>query len=86
MAHISLIPAHRAGPELSEAYGYVNRRWQMRAAPPMAIQIVQCFSHRPALLRAVADGYFYAGWCGTLPRTARETVAVMVSRENDCFY
>lgn len=86
MPRIELIPAHRASPELRNAYRHANRQWQMAGAPPIGIQIARCFCHRPHLLRAIADGYHYFGWCGTLPRTVRETVAVMVSRENDCFY
>jgi alkylhydroperoxidase family enzyme len=86
MARLDLIPARRASRELREAYRYVNGRWRMMGAPAVAIQISAALSHRPGLLRAVGDGYYYAGWCGTLPRTVRELVAVLVSRENDCFY
>jgi alkylhydroperoxidase family enzyme len=47
---------------------------------------MQCFSHRPNLLVAAAEGYRYAGWGGELPRATRELVALLVSRETDCFY
>jgi len=52
----------------------------------IAPQIMQSFSHRPNLLLAAAEGYRYAGWGGRLPRATRELVALLVSRENDCFY
>jgi alkylhydroperoxidase family enzyme len=86
MPRIRLIPARQADAELRAAYRYANARWHMLGAPPLSIQIAQAFCHRPPLLRAMADGYYYAGWCGTLPRTVRELVAVLVSRENECFY
>jgi hypothetical protein len=86
MPRIPLIPAHRAGPELKRAYRGVGELWGLRAAPPIAVQIVQCFCHRPRFIEQVALGYRYVGWCGTLPRTVRELAAVLVSRENECFY
>jgi hypothetical protein len=86
MPRIELIPARKAGPELRQAYRNTTRLWGAAAGPPMALQIVQCFSQRPHFVEHVARGYHYTGWCGTLPRTVRETVAVLVSRFNDCFY
>jgi len=86
MPRIALIPAHRAGPELKQAYGRVAEVWGLKAAPPLTARIVQCFAHRPRFVEQVALGYHYVGWCGTLPRTVRELTAVLVSRENDCFY
>lgn len=83
---IELISPRRGGPELREAYAHANRRWSLGGLPPVALLIAMCFAHRPRLLRGMADGYYYFGWCGRLPRTVRESVAVMVSRENDCFY
>lgn len=86
MPRIELIPARRASRELKEAYRHVNARWRVTGAPAASIQISAAFCHRPGMLRAVGDGYYYAGWCGSLPRTVRELVALLVSRENDCFY
>jgi alkylhydroperoxidase family enzyme len=85
MPRIAFIPPRQAGPELKRAYA------QMREAmgthgPAIAPQIMQSFSHRPNLLQAAADGYRYAGWGGRLPRATRELVALLVSRENNCFY
>jgi len=58
----------------------------VRGSGAMVPKIMQCFSHRPNLLIAAAQGYRYAGWGGELPRATRELVALLVSRENDCFY
>ena len=86
MTRITLIPKHRASPELRTAYAAVARSWGVRGQPPMVAQIVQCFSHRPFIVEQVGLGYRYVGWGGRLPRTVRELTAVLVSRENDCFY
>ncbi len=86
MSRIARIPAHRAGPELARSYRRVNALWGVRGSPPVAVQIMQCFSQRPHLLEAVGEGYHYAGWAGTMPRATRELCAVLVSRENECFY
>lgn len=86
MPRIALISPLRADAELRAAYDYANRRWSLTGVPPVALMIARCFCHRPRLLRGMADGYYYFGWCGRLPRAVRESVAVMVSRENDCFY
>jgi len=83
---IPLIPARKADPELRAAYRRTTRIWGAPTGLPMAMHIVQCFCHRPAFVEEVAKGYYYTGWCGTLPRTVRESVAVLVSRFNDCFY
>lgn len=82
-----MIPHSKAGAELRRVYRDSYALWGAgNAAPPFALEIMQCFAHRPVLLKAMAEGYYYAGWCGTLPRTTRELVAVIVSRENECFY
>ncbi len=86
MTTIEIIPRRRASPELREAYDEGLELWGASTAPPVAMQIVQCFSQRPGWVRNVALGYHYVGWCGTLPRTQRETLAVLISRFNDCFY
>lgn len=86
MPRIALIPWYRASPELRRAYRRVGELWHARGRPPLAMQIVQCFSNRPTYVEPVAAGYHYVGWCGRLPRTVRELTAVLVSRENDCFY
>lgn len=86
MTRIELIPRRRASPELRRAYDRVAELWGFRANPPVAMQIVQCFSHRPRFVEEVARGYHFVGWSGKLPRSVRELVAVLVSRENDCFY
>jgi AhpD family alkylhydroperoxidase len=83
---LALIPARRAGPELRRAYRQVNALWGVRGSPPLAIGIMQGLSHRPRFVLAAGEGYRYAGWAGTLPRATRELVALLVSRENACFY
>ena len=86
MPRLEMIPARKADPELRQAYKRSTELWGASRAPAMAMQIVQCFSQRPAYVEQVALGYYYTGWCGKLPRTVRESVAVLVSRFNDCFY
>ena len=86
MPRIELIGYRKAGPELRQAYKKAGKFWGAKGGVPIANQILQCFSHRPAYVEAVAEGYYYAGWGGVLPRTVRELAAVLVSRENDCFY
>ncbi len=86
MPRISLIPPSQAGPELRRAYERMREGIGVRGGPALAPQIMQCFSHRPNLVIAAAEGYRFAGWGGRLPRATRELVALLVSRENDCFY
>jgi hypothetical protein len=86
MPRIELIPARRAGPELRAAYRHTAELWGAPAGPTFALRIVQCFGQRPHYVGPIARGYYTTGWCGALPRTVRETVAVLVSRLNDCFY
>jgi hypothetical protein len=86
MTRISLISKRHASPELRSAYATVAQLWGIRGEPPMVAQIVQCFSHRPFFVEQVGLGYRYVGWGGRLPRTVRELTAVLVSRENACFY
>ncbi|MEE8310824.1 MAG: hypothetical protein V3R77_01115 [Candidatus Binatia bacterium] len=83
---IELIPLRMAGPELRAAYRRATDLWGGAGRPAVAIQIVQCFSQRPAYVEPIALGYYYSGWGGRLPRSVRESVAVLVSRYNDCFY
>ncbi len=85
MPRIQFITPRRAGPELRQAYAQMREAMGVRG-PSLPPQIMQCFSHRPNLLLAAADGYRYAGWGGQLPRATRELVALLVSRETDCFY
>ena len=86
MTRIALIPKRRAGPELRGAYERVDALWGFAVTPPVALQIMQCFAHRPRWVEEIARGYHFVGWGGRLPRTVRELVAVLVSRENECFY
>lgn len=86
MPRIDIVPYHRADPELRDAYRTTTRLWGAAHGAPLALKIVQCFSRRPGYVVPVGRGYHYTGWCGTLPRTVRETMAVLVSRLNDCFY
>ncbi|MCZ6783997.1 MAG: hypothetical protein O7G30_11885 [Proteobacteria bacterium] len=86
MPRIELISRRKAGPELRRAYDRLMKLWGTSVTPPLAAQIVQCFCHRPATVLNVGRGYHYVGWGGELPRTVRETMAVLVSRENECFY
>ncbi len=86
MPRIELIPARRARPELRGAYRRAAALWGLSGERTMAMQILQCFAHRPHFVEEIARGYHYVGWGGHLPRTVRETVAVWVSRENECFY
>ena len=86
MPRIDIVPYHRADATLRDAYRTTTRLWGAANGPPLALKIVQCFSRRPAYVVPVGRGYYYTGWCGTLPRTVRETMAVLISRLNDCFY
>jgi hypothetical protein len=86
MTRIRFIPAHKASPELRHAYDKMAELWRATVKPPLVVQIGQCFAHRPEFIEDVARGYYYVGWGGRLPRTVREFVAVLVSRENACFY
>jgi len=83
---IELIPLRKASTELRAAYRRTTDLWGGSSGPALALQIVQCFSQRPAYVEPIALGYYYSGWCGRLPRSVRESVAVLVSRYNDCFY
>lgn len=84
MPRIALIPPRRANAELERAYDGMRR--MMGGVPAIAPLIMQSFSHRPNLMLAAAEGYRFAGWGGRLPRATRELVALLVSRENACFY
>ena len=86
MARLPLIPRYKASPELRMAYDHVARAWGMSQTPPLALQIVQCFSAVPAYVEPVGMGYFYTGWAARTPRRILELVAVLVSKSNDCFY
>jgi len=68
------------------AYDRVARAWGMSQTPPLAMQIVQCFSVAPEYVEPAGMGYFYAGWAAKTPRALLELVAVLVSKSNDCFY
>ena len=67
-------------------YDQVSELWGFPSGTPMAMQIVQCFSQRPEYVEPVGRGYYYIGWCAETPRDLLELVAVLVSRENECFY
>ena len=86
MPRLPLISRHRGSPELRVAYDRVARAWGMSQTPPLAMQIVQCFSVVPEYVEPVGMGYFYTGWAARTPRKVLELVAVLVSRSNDCFY
>jgi hypothetical protein len=86
VATIPLIAKHRAGAELKRAYASADKLWGFAGNPPVAMQILQCFCHRPAYVEDIARGYFYIGWAASLPRATLELVAVLVSKENECFY
>jgi len=86
MPRIAIVPYHRADATLRAAYRETTRLWGAASGPPLALKIVQCFSRRPEYVVPVGRGYYYTGWCGSSPRTVRETMAVLVSRLNDCFY
>jgi alkylhydroperoxidase family enzyme len=82
---LTLIPPRRANAELRAAYDGVKRAMGA-SGPALTPLIMQSFSHRPNLMLAAAEGYRHAGWGGRLPRATRELVALLVSRENECFY
>ena len=86
MARIRITPRHRADAELKTAYDAVAALWGFSRTPPMAAQIVQCFSNRPHYVLPIGLGYHYIGWAAETPRALLELVAVLVSRENECFY
>ena len=86
MSRIRLIPRHRADPELRAAYDEVARLWGFRTPPPLATRITQCFSNRPHYVLPIGRGYQFIGWAAETPRAVLELVAVLISRENECFY
>ena len=86
MPRLRLTPRHRADPALRAAYDRVSEAWGFSRPPPMATQIMQCFSNRPEYVVPVGMGYRYIGWAAATPRSVLETVAVLISKENDCFY
>jgi alkylhydroperoxidase family enzyme len=81
-----MISPSQAGPELRAAYEHLRESMGVRGGPLIVPQVMRCLSQRPNLVRATADGYRFAGWGGRLPRALRELVALVVSRENECFY
>jgi hypothetical protein len=86
VTRIALVPRHRAAPALRGAYDRVSKLWGFPSSTPAAMRIVQCFSQRPEYVEPVGRGYHYIGWCAETPRDLLELVAVLVSRENECFY
>ncbi len=86
MPRIALIPPRRAGSDLKRAYRATADLWGGGGLPTVAVSIVQCFSVRPSYVEPIGRGYFYTGWCAQTPRTVLESLAVLISRYNDCFY
>ena len=86
MTRIGLIPPRRATGELKRAYRATADMWGGTNLPTVAVRIVQCFSARPKYVEPVGLGYYYTGWCANTPRTVLESLAVLVSRFNECFY
>jgi alkylhydroperoxidase family enzyme len=86
MPRIAFVSRARAGAELREAHVRASRASGLGGRVGPAPQVLQCLSQRPALLVAFAEGYGFAGWGGRLPRALRELTALVVSRENECFY
>lgn len=86
MARLRLVPRHRADRELKAAYDQVARLWGFSTPPPIATRITQCFSNRPHYVLPIGRGYQYIGWGAETPRELLELLAVLISRENECFY
>ena len=86
MPRLTLTPPRRARGELARAYRATADLWGGAGLPTVAVQIVQCFSPRPHYVEPIGLGYYYTGWCARTPRPWIESLAVLVSRYNDCFY
>jgi len=86
VTRIELIPPRRATGELERAYRATADLWGGAKLPTVAVRIVRCFSVRPHYVEPIGLGYYYTGWCANTPRTVLESLAVLVSRFNECFY
>ena len=86
VTRIELIPPRRATGELKRAYRATADMWGGAGLPTVAVRIVQCFSTRPEYVEPIGLGYYYTGWCASTRRTVLESLAVLVSRFNECFY
>jgi hypothetical protein len=83
MAYIETIPPRRATGELAQAYRYLAT---VLGADGLAARVVQAFSLRPASMRRMVRSWELAMWTGAEPRAARELLASLISRFNDCHY
>ncbi len=86
VTRIELIPPRRATGELKRAYRATADMWGGAGLPTIAVRVVQCFSARPEYVEPIGLGYYYTGWCAQTERTVLESLAVLVSRFNECFY
>ena len=82
MAFIKTIPPNQATGETKEIYNYMADV----VGYDRIVKIVQIFSLRPRSMKRMIRHWELAMWMGSLPRQSRETVAVAVSRFNNCHY
>jgi uncharacterized peroxidase-related enzyme len=81
MSWIRIIPSHEADPALRQAYDSVQQRRGSVA------NILAVHSVHPEVMLAHVSLYEEIMFSRTeLTRAERETIAVAVSRANDCFY
>lgn len=79
---IATVPPWKATGETAGAYRDLARFGSVG----MILEIVQCFSLRPASMRRMIRGWELSQWVGSEPRQTRELVAAAVSRFNACHY
>ena len=82
MPFIKTIPPSKAKGETAEVYQYVKKM----SGISQVGKVVQMFSLRAGSMRRMIRLWELSMWMGNEPRTTRETVAVAVSRLNNCHY
>ena len=82
MAFIATVSPRAATGETADVY----RHMREMARSPIVAQVVQLFSLRPASMRWMIRNWELGLWVGDGPRAARELVAAMISRLNECHY
>jgi len=83
MAFIRVIPPAQATGETAATYRYMR---EVLGGFDRAARIVQLFSLRPGSMRRMVRSWELAMWCAQEPRAARELMAAVISRLNDCHY
>ena len=82
MAFIRILTPSEGGPALAAAHAYMREV----GGSGMVANVVRLFSQRPASMQRMIRSWELAMWMGDEPRSARELIAAMVSRINQCVY